>query len=225
VSRAAKPRASQPPPATEAPTELRVTERPGVSRERKIADLVAEGRVGNAAVTRQWTVGLFGGPDQRPDLTELLAAVDDIGDRVAEGDRAELERLLTSQAIALNMVFANLMQRAHHSEIMVHFEANIRLALRAQTQCRATVQTLAEMKMPTVFARQANIANGHQQVTNVTHLHTGEPSRAGSLEAAPNKLLEAHGERLDTGTATETSRGDPALVPMAALHRPKDRTG
>jgi hypothetical protein len=35
----------------------------------------------------------------------------------------------------------------------------MRLALRAQGQCRATLETLAVMKSPpTVFARQANIA-------------------------------------------------------------------
>ncbi len=106
---------------------------------------------------------------------------------------------------------------------MAHFEAYARLALRAQAQSRATVQTLAEMKMPTVFARQANIANGHQQVNNVMG---GEPARAGALEAAPTKLLEApDGERLDPGTETETSRGDPALVPVAALHGAADRKG
>jgi hypothetical protein len=40
-----------------------------------------------------------------------------------------------------------------------------RLALKAQGQCRATIETLALMKNPpTVFARQANIAHGPQQV-------------------------------------------------------------
>jgi len=129
--------------------------------------------------------------------------------------------MLTSQVIALNMVFANLIFRAKDSRLMAHFEAYARLALRAQAQSRATVETLAQMKMPTVFAKQANIANGHQQVNNVMG---GEPAaRAGSLEAPPNKLLEAHGERLDTGTATETGAGDPALAPVAALHRPAER--
>lgn len=41
-----------------------------------------------------------------------------------------------------------------------------RLALKAQGQCRATVETLAAIKNPpVVFARQANIAHGPQQVT------------------------------------------------------------
>jgi len=44
----------------------------------------------------------------------------------------------------------------------------MRLALRAQSQCRATLETLAVIKNPTTVAyvRQANIANGPQQVNN-----------------------------------------------------------
>lgn len=43
----------------------------------------------------------------------------------------------------------------------------MRLALKAQGQCRATLETLANLKNPpVVVARQANIANGPQQVNN-----------------------------------------------------------
>ena len=43
----------------------------------------------------------------------------------------------------------------------------LRVALKAQAQCRATLETLAEMKQPpTLLARQANIAHGPQQVNN-----------------------------------------------------------
>ena len=174
----------------------------------------------NALVTREWTVGLYG--DQKPDLTELLASIEAIGAKVAEGDRADLERMLASQAITLNTAFASLISHTLRCKLVANFETCARLALRAQAQSRAAIETFAQMKMPTVFARQANIANGHQQVNNVMG---GEPSRAGAVEAAPNKLLEAHGERLDTGTATEASRGDPEVVPVAILHRPADRTG
>ncbi len=44
-------------------------------------------------------------------MTELMTAVEVIGHRVAEGDRSDLERMLTSQVITLNMVFANLILR------------------------------------------------------------------------------------------------------------------
>jgi hypothetical protein len=41
----------------------------------------------------------------------------------------------------------------------------MRMALKAQSQCRQTLETLATIKNPpVVFARQANIAQGPQQV-------------------------------------------------------------
>ena len=41
------------------------------------------------------------------------------------------------------------------------------MALRAQNQCRMTLETIATIKNPSVvFAKQANIAAGHQQVNN-----------------------------------------------------------
>ena len=46
-------------------------------------------------------------------------------------------------------------------------ERLMRLALKAQGQCRATLETLAVLKgPPTLFAKQANIAAGPQQVNN-----------------------------------------------------------
>jgi len=55
-------------------------------------------------------------------------------------------------------------------------ETYMRLALKAQSQCARTIEVLAAMKNPpVVFAKQANISHGHQQVnngTNATNTHT-----------------------------------------------------
>lgn len=65
------------------------------------------------------------------------------------------------------------------------------MALRAPTQSRMTLETLATIKNPPIFAKQANIAGGHQQINN--------GSRAGDLETGQTKVLEVgNGERLDT---------------------------
>jgi hypothetical protein len=41
------------------------------------------------------------------------------------------------------------------------------MALRAQSQCRATLETLAAIKNPPiVYARQANVTTGPQQINN-----------------------------------------------------------
>jgi hypothetical protein len=72
---------------------------------------------------------------------------------------------MIAQAVALNAVFTELSQRADRAGRLDMAERLMRLALRAQGQCRATLETLAVLKNPpTVFAKQANIAAGPQHV-------------------------------------------------------------
>ena len=124
---------------------------------------------------------------------------------------------MTSQAVALNAIFTNLALRAHLN-IGEHWDAAeryMRLALKAQGQCRTTLETLATIKNPpTVFARQANIAHGPQQVNNGVSL-----ARAGNPESVQNKLLEANDERLDGGPADSAGAGDQSLAAVGTLDR------
>lgn len=52
---------------------------------------------------------------------------------------------------------------------LAHYEVFLKLALRAQSQCRATLEILALIKhpQPVAIVKQANIAAGPQQVNNV----------------------------------------------------------
>ena len=99
---------------------------------------------------------------------------------------------------------------------MDHADRYMRLALKAQGQCRATVETLALLKNPPVFARQANIAGGAQLVNNGTI----QPTRAGIPESRPIELLgEAteHGTRVDAGATVAAGTGDHALAAVGAI--------
>jgi hypothetical protein len=82
----------------------------------------------------------------------------------------------------------------------------MRLALKAQSQCRATIETIAEMKnpKPIAFVQQANIAHGPQQVNNTANKPIRAGARVRENEIPQNKLLEAqNGARMDTGTQGE----------------------
>jgi hypothetical protein len=68
-----------------------------------------------------------------------------------------------------------------------------------------------------VFARQANIAHGHQQVNNGIPL-----ARAGNQDSGPNELLEAHGERVDAGAAPAASGRNTNLAALGAVNRAPD---
>lgn len=60
--------------------------------------------------------------------------------------------------------------------------------LKAQSQCRATLETLAAIKVgPAIFARQANIAHGPQQVNNGVIGY----ERAGESDSEKSGLLDA----------------------------------
>ena len=94
-----------------------------------------------------------------------------------------------------------------------------RLALKAQSQARATAETLGLLKNPAPYIRQANIAHGPQQVNNGTR-----PTHADNFQTEPNKLLEhQHGNHLDTGAQTATGRGHQALEAVGAVNRPNQR--
>ena len=158
-------------------------------------------RVLSSADSMGSMVKMWGGIDV-PSLT------DELRDQAAAVNRGELnhvEAMLMNQATALQSLFARLSERGMSCDTIVPFEANLRMALRAQSQCRATLETLAAIKNPPiVFAKQANInqGNGNQQVNNGT---SDPASPAGEIINQQSELLEAqHGERVDTGAAGAT---------------------
>ena len=76
----------------------------------------------------------------------------------------------------------------------------MRLALRAQSQCRATLDSLSSLnKAPTVFAQQANVAT-NQQINYSQNQLLGDDdelrqgTRAPGTEAAVNPEMEALGK-------------------------------
>ena len=166
----------------------------------------------------------------RPEGVPMIPLQDLVNEVRAQGrltNEGNLERpvaTLTAQAHVLDSIFNKLAARAsinigHYPEAV---ERYLKLALRAQSQCRATLETLAAIKNPpVVFAKQANIAHGHQQVNN------GVPaSHAAEAENAPNKLLEEdHGQRVDAGAARAAGSVNPAMATVGAVNGAAKRRG
>lgn len=159
-------------------------------------------------------------------ITDTMFMLQKHSKAVNAGDLNHAEAMLSAQAIALNTLFGALSQRfaMNMGTNMEAMEAYLKLALRAQNQCRATLETLATIKNPpVVFAKQANIAHGHQQVNNGAAVPV---SRVRGMKRSQTKLLETeHGERLDTGTTTTAGGSDPAMATVEVLDRPKKRRG
>ena len=161
------------------------------------------------------------------DLTECVAALGAQIRRVQGGDLGGAEAMLVAQTTALNAMFTQLASRTALMTWVDQIDRFTRLALRAQSQCRATLETLAVIKNPTtVFTRQANIAHGPQQVNNgpiQVAAPREEPRARETLRFAPNELLEADGERLDLRATDPTGAGNPPVAPLDAIDRPADR--
>ena len=102
------------------------------------------------------------------DLAELLADLHKRIEKIQGGDMQPVEAMLLGQAMVLETIFTNLARRAAIQEHLKQFQTHLSLALKAQAQCRATLEALAEIKnpRPVAFVKQANISNGHQQINN-----------------------------------------------------------
>ena len=167
------------------------------------------------AVTTQAFCKVFG----ETDLNSLIIELAKQNEKVGGGDLRRAENMLMTQAHTLDAIFNELARRAaaNMGEYINATDRYLRLALKAQSQCRATLETLATIKNPPViYAKQANIANGPQQVNNGTSpAHVG-----GETSIEPNKLLEQqHEQRLDTGTQGAAIGADKELETVGAINR------
>lgn len=115
------------------------------------------------AAARMESFGKWAG---QPNVSDTAMALIDDAKKMKAGDLGTLERLLYAQAISLDTIFTSLARRAAVQDHLSQYQAHLTLALKAQAQCRATVEALAEIKNPkaATFVRQANIA--HQQQVN-----------------------------------------------------------
>lgn len=190
---------------------------------KRAARCALETEINACAIIETFGRGVYGD-------TSTQETYERLRDLTAKGDTlAASERMLLSQAHALDVMFANLGRRAASNigrNMLSVMEAYMRLALRAQNQCRMTLETLATIKNPpVVFAKQANIAHGHQQVNNGEAVPV---ARAGDKGNRPNELSRiGHGEgqSLDRGTLQGSIGSRAEMEAVAAVNRPKDRKG
>jgi len=163
------------------------------------------------------------------DLDACVRTLKATAKRVDDGDNSDLEGMLSAQAMALNSVFTNLARRANDTNHMQQMENFMRLALKAQNQCRTTIDTLVQIKNPrhTVITKQANISNGPQQVYNT--LNQGSEQQLSSLknsETKQNKLLsheQAERPYMDTRAESQTSGDHPAMAALGKVNRADNR--
>ena len=154
------------------------------TREKKCLDaheVVTSTTVQNAIAVQAW--GRFAG---EADLAKTIRALHEGIEKVQSGNMKPLESMLYGQAMTLQTIFTSLARRAAMNDGLKQFQVNLTLALKAQAQCRTTLQALAEIKHPraVAFVNQANISNGPQQVNNGLQL-TEQTGLAQGVESLP----------------------------------------
>ncbi len=156
----------------------------------------------------------------------VVAALRQQCEATNSGSLTRGEATLTAQANTLNALFVELVQRAamNFGQDLPRVDTYLRLALKAQGQCRTTWEAIAEIKNPrsVAFVKQANIANGPQQVNN----GSPEVARAGKTENEQSKLSGANNELLpDTRAPGLEGAVNQALETVGAVNRTEDCRG
>jgi hypothetical protein len=203
---------------------------PSISR----AKLALGGIVGNSITMSKYVEGIF----DRTDSFDAYRAIESLTAAVKAGDMSHAESLLLAQALTLDSVFGDLARRARTvmSSDIDRAEQLLRLALRAQAQSRATLDTLIAAKSPpVVYAHQANVAQGNQLVNTGTLVTVGASNPQSTMGAAhqqplcaitpPNKLLEGSSDAimLDARAPGQAVSGDKGLAPVGSFHRAAQR--
>lgn len=196
---------------------LIVKNQKGKSEERKLTEVLLSPTTLNA-----FTAETFIATSARAlDLTEAVDIMKEKSDKIIAGDLSELESTLTAQVVSLNAIFNTLAKRSAQNmgNYLKSTEVYMRLALKAQAQCARTIEILATMKNPPiVYAKQANIAQGHQQINNnPSHAHAEK-----NINSANELLSEDNNETLDTRGTVETSRLNQDLATLETIHGSQD---
>jgi hypothetical protein len=158
-------------------------------------------------------------------LTERIFAVRD-------GNMLCVEGMLIAQAYTLDAAF-HMLLRVAEGNLISHFDGAdrvMRLALRAQNQARATLETLSTLKNPphpATFVRQQNIAHGAQQVNNAEQVNNGVPAMPAPAREQDGqaKLLEhqANEPWLDTRAPQAGRTADTQVATVGEVNGTSDR--
>lgn len=148
----------------------------------------------------------------------IRKALSDQLEKLHNGEMKRAEAMLLTQAHTLDTLFSTLLIRSQRNmgDYFPAAEKYMKLALKAQSQCRTTIEALHEMKNPRPYI-QNNKAQ-YQQVNN------GEQaSRARENEKQSNELLEDNShEWMDTVTPQEAGRDDKELETVGKEHGSQD---
>lgn len=115
--------------------------------------------------------------DFAPGLADYADVIGQVADKAAVGDLAFASRMLAAQAMTLDNIFAEMTRRMamNMGEYLGATETYARIAMKAQSGSRATIDTLAKLHQPREqTVRHVHVNEGGQAViADQFHNHTG----------------------------------------------------
>lgn len=165
---------------------LRVEQLPDETGAKAVARKVLDPGFRHAVTAALFGGKVLGNTIEHPGLMDYADHVLKLGDKAEAGDLSLASRLLASQAITLDAMFTELARRAalNMGEYLEASEKYGRLALKAQSNCRATLDALAKLHQPREqTVRHVHVNEGGQAVVaDHFHHHAGGTQNGKSVK-------------------------------------------
>lgn len=156
--------------------KLEVEKRADEKIGRTLARITLDPQTRNANLAMSFGSQMFG-DRLKPDIAESSAVLAEEIEQAMKGDQSLASRIYTSQAISLDAIFTELARRSGNNMGQYPEAADryMRLALKAQSACRATLEALAKMHQPREqTVRHVHVSEGGQAViADQFHHHGG----------------------------------------------------
>lgn len=145
------------------------------------ADTMARVMVGpnlrHGIVASNISVKMMGQLPGNPQIDHYMKAISAKTDKAAKGDMAMASEMLATQAQTLDAIFTEMARRSviNMGDYIKASEVYMRVALKAQANCRATLEALAKLHQPREqTVRHVHVNEGGQAViADQVHHHGG----------------------------------------------------
>ena len=165
--------------------QLKVERRTDEKVGRTLARITLDPQTRNANLAMSFGSQMFG-DRLKPDISESSAVLAEEIERAIKGDLSLASRIYTSQAISLDALFTDMARRSginmgQHPDAADRY---MRLALKAQSACRSTLEALARLHQPREqTVKHVHVNNGGQAVVaDHFHQHKGDPRNEESVK-------------------------------------------
>jgi hypothetical protein len=222
-------KAAKPINGTQPDNTLVVEQSPDETGAQAMARKILEPHMRHAFTASAFAGKVLGPSVEGPGLMDFIVHMQGVTKSAESGDLALASRLLAAQAITLDAMFTELARRAaaNMGEYINAAETYGRLALKAQSSCRATLEALAKLHQPREqTVRHVHVNEGGQAiVADQFHHHSGGAENGkfdrqshASRSAEPSAALL--GADANGGGVPITGSARQAPLPDARRHQP-----